>query len=622
MHPLRTAQRSASSPFGRTSGAVAIAAGMIIAALPPVAYASAVSTPITIEATISDGTDTAALAGVAVTVRGPSVDGAVLASGTTRADGTVSLDIEASPTVDGDQRSFVADAVWPGARGELERTEAQTEFTPDSDSVSVTFWGSFATITGTVSATADGAPVADLQGSTLAILSGEVEVQRVPLAADGRFTSGAVPATADDDYRLALTPPPGLVLASEQPANPPFRVAAAQPGIDVDREFALVSDSVAPTPTPAPTPIPTPTPPPTPTPTPTPSPAPTPAPTVPVPAPTHAAAYVYPGIPLFSRPVSSALGTSPDTVLDSVIDAAQRANGDPVALMSDAGQVLGFAQDTDRADGIPPVNSLLDRMTGLRQTGSVIATTDLENVMLMLQDTRSSLQEQQLGSQLSEVHERNRAIAASVDAVAALEAYGRAPSRAGFDAAAAALRGASMTHPFQDLYRDGEPDPTAGRVQAAAAAAALRAQLDVARNSQQMDMLRLQPLMTRQAEGVDLMTSFVEKVRSTRSSVIGTMRSAPIALGSVQWREGDAADAFDLSAVPDGDHHLILHFAETGFSAITPVHVDRAALAATGADSPTTAAWVGAGLILAGILIFASPSLRRAAAARGQLRRG
>ncbi|MNW13952.1 hypothetical protein D3C71_2120410 [compost metagenome] len=52
----------------------------------------------------------------------------------------------------------------------------------------------------------------------------------------------------------------------------------------------------------------------------------------------------------------------------------------------------------------------------------------------------------------------------------------------------------------------------------------IKAQIDSASNSQQMDMLRLQSLTNKRNEAFDTMTNFIKKMQDSRSSVIGNMR--------------------------------------------------------------------------------------------------
>lgn len=52
----------------------------------------------------------------------------------------------------------------------------------------------------------------------------------------------------------------------------------------------------------------------------------------------------------------------------------------------------------------------------------------------------------------------------------------------------------------------------------------LKARVDNASNSQQMDMLRLQSLSNKRNEAFDIMTNFVKKMQDSRSSIIGNMR--------------------------------------------------------------------------------------------------
>ena len=85
----------------------------------------------------------------------------------------------------------------------------------------------------------------------------------------------------------------------------------------------------------------------------------------------------------------------------------------------------------------------------------------------------------------------------------------------------------------------------------------------------------------------------------------------PVALGTVQWDNGTVTGNFDLSAVPNGSHHLILNYADLGVTSVADVTVRRGTLAATGVQTGAAPA-IGIGMLLLGLAgVVGGPLLRR-----------
>lgn len=112
-----------------------------------------------------------------------------------------------------------------------------------------------------------------------------------------------------------------------------------------------------------------------------------------------------------------------------------------------------------------------------------LSNMDLETAMMMVQQQRTQLLDQQLADQINAVKEKNTQIAILNSQMAQANANG--------DAATAAQR---------------------------------KSEIDALSNSQQMDMLRLQSLSNKRNEAFDLMTNFVKKMQDSRSSIIANMR--------------------------------------------------------------------------------------------------
>jgi hypothetical protein len=141
--------------------------------------------------------------------------------------------------------------------------------------------------------------------------------------------------------------------------------------------------------------------------------------------------------------------------------------------------------------------------------------------------------------------------------------------------------------------------------------ATLKGLIDSSSYNLQTDMLRLQSSTNKRNEAFDVMTNFMKKMQESRSSIIGNMRSEPVALGTVQWDNGAVTGDFDLTAVPNGDHHLILNYADLGVTIVSDVTVQRGTLAATGAQTGATPA-IGLGMLLLGLAgVIGGPYLRR-----------
>lgn len=610
MPPTATSRRrDLISPLGAV-GVLSAVTGLILMGLPAIASAAETEADdVLITTTLSHGTASAPLGGAAVTVL--SADGLdqVIATGTTSADGTVSVRVPATDT------SFIAEASWPGAVGDLLDSAARSEFNPAlGNSVTIALEGSFGAIDGAVTATSDSRPLADLSGSSVTILSGGTAVQRVAVAADGTFRSGSLPTTSTDDYSIRLDPPTGFTLADAQPsANPAFSLPRGEVSpslIDLTRSFALISDSATPTPTPTDTPAPTPTPTPTSAPTPTPTDTPAPTPTQPSIDPVQ-----QPRIAIFQRPDNTDLtnvfsGIS-ESELAALLKTAASTPNSTLPLLNGSGQALGLAQTPARETAAATsqlLSPVISHLPGVTVNQISLTAFDLEGALLAVQDQRAQLLDQQISSQIADVQKRNARVATLNAAITPLNAYVAAPTDASLAAAIAAAGTAEQSHAFLSATSNS----TEARTAAVELLASLRAELDSITNAQQMDMLRLAGLTDERREAFDGMSSLFKKMQDSRSSIIGNMRSTPVSIGTVQWDRGAVTGAFDLAGVADGAHHLILTFDDIGLTVIAEVTVRRGELAATGGEL-SAALWVGAALIVlgAGALIGSSLRARR-----------
>ena len=607
-HTVARRRRNLLSPL-RTAGVLSVAAGLVLVGLPAIASAAeSEAGHILITTTLSDGTASAPLGGATVTVLSTGEFDQVIATGTTSADGTVSVRIPATDT------SFIAEASWPGAVGDLLEPAVRREFNPTlGDAVTLPLEGSFGEISGAVTATSNASPLTDLSGASVTILSGGTAVQRAAVAADGAFRSGWLPTTSTADYSIRFEPATGFTLADAQPSdNPAFAFPRGEESpslVHVARSFALISDTAAPTPSPTPTPTPTATPTPTPTPTPTATPTPTPTPT------TDPVQQAY--IAVFQRPddvdLTGALSGISEPELADLLAAAAGTPNVTFPLLNGSGQALGLAErpsTSESAAAFQLLSPVASRLPGVTVNEISLTAFDLEGALRAVQDQRVRLLDEQLSSQVTDVQKRNARVVTLNAAITALNAYVAGPTDESLATAIAAAHPAVESH----ILLSATSDSTEARTAAADLVATLRVERDAVTNTQQMEMLRLAGLTDKRSEAFDLMSSFLTKMQGSRSSIIGNMRSTPVSLGTVQWDRAAITGGFDLTGVTNGEHHLILSFDDIGLTVVAAVTVQRNELAATGGElSP--ALWVGAALVVlgAGALIGSSLRTRRRA---------
>ncbi|PRB64574.1 hypothetical protein CQ027_19980 [Microbacterium sp. MYb32] len=317
--------------------------------------------------------------------------------------------------------------------------------------------------------------------------------------------------------------------------------------------------------------------------------------------------------------LGTAIGASSESQLTALLAATAGADNNPVLVTNELNQVLGFAQQPtpQQAQQLNQVLSPIATRTPALTVDSIgFASMDIETALMMVQRNRTTLLDQQLAAQIEGVQQRNGLIGKLNDARTALNAYIKSPTDAGLAAAKTALTATGVNHPF--LSSSAETGPRL----ASEAVATIPGLLDALSNSQQMDMLRLQSLTNKRNEAFDIMTNFVKKMQDSRTSIIGNMRSTPVGIGTVQWDGGTITDRFDLTNVPNGQHHLILNFAEEGTTLVADAAVQRGRLAATGGEL-TPAPWIGVGLVALGLVaVLGGPVLRRrgvAAASREAL---
>lgn len=529
-------------------GAAMLAAALTVTGIPAAGHATdgqpeaSLTREVEIAVSLDDGSTAKPLPGTRVSVSGFDGDTGELVE---VAAGVAGQDGLAAVSVTGPDTSYIVDAVWPGAQGDLESVSSRSEFRLSSDEpVNVRLWGPIGTVSGTITATMKGAPVTSLAGAKLALVSGGVDLQTLDVAADGTFASAAVPTSSDADYSVRFVPPPGTTLADAQPANDAFALPRISGGVSehsVERAFELVSTATTPDPEPGGE-----------------------APNLLLP-PGVLGGTVFSG-PGTPAQLGGALGDMSEEALAALLSATQNAAGDGVVIANANGQVLGLAlgvtgPQQQLANGIlsPTIAAFL-RPT---EPNVDLLSLDLETALLAVQSQGSSVLNRELADQIILVQQRNAQLGLFAAAANAVRAFIATPNDEAYTAAAATTRDAGVAHAFLDAPAAERPE------QAEALLTHLKALTDSSANSQQMDMLRIQSLSGKRNEAFDAMSDFAKKMQGARSSIIGNMRSTPVALGSVEWDRGVVTGAFDLAGVEPGDHHLIMHVAGIGYTTIS-----------------------------------------------------
>ncbi|GAB3124722.1 hypothetical protein [Glaciibacter psychrotolerans] len=582
--------RSTLSTRMRHAGAITVVTALALVASPWVASAVVPAAhSVSIAVSITGGTEAAALAGVDILVQRGHGDDTVVATGVTGADGTLDLEIA------GEGTNYRATAQWPGAPGDLESTDTLTEFSlGGGEPVDITFRGTYGTVSGSITATAERRPLADLSGATVVITSGTSAVQRVAVAHNGSFVTGALPTSPTNDYGISFVPPPGYDLAVQQISeNPPFALPSGDTipaRVAIERLFV-----VTPIETPEPTPEPTAEPTAEPTPEPTAGPAPV----------------------TFNDADSlgAALNGSTEAQLAALLDATAHAGHGSVLMNNALNQLLGLAQQPNEGQqqaltGL--IQPITEQFPTLTVSSVPVVALDLDAQLTSIQKNRATASSEALAESIARVQATNTRISQLNAALSAVAAYRASPTEETFTEATRAVRLAQVDHDFLNA------SAASGTTAAPGLAQHLRELIDSLVHRQQMDMLRLQSLTNQRNETFDAMADVIQRMQDSRSGIVGNMRSTPVALGTVQWDGGTVTGALDLTGVPNGDHHLILNFADVGVTVVANVTVADAAngtagneeLAATGIQT-TPSTGVSIALLVLGFAAIIAARLTR-----------
>lgn len=276
-------------------------------------------------------------------------------------------------------------------------------------------------------------------------------------------------------------------------------------------------------------------------------------------------------------------------------------------LLNSVGQVAGVVQ--------APTQEFFQRVDDMTSgfdailLGTVVGSpsmvgVDLDTLTAMAQEMARQARDRvtaaqqatqdELAAVLAAVKERNQRLGELDEVREAFEAYERSQSRDDLDAARRAARDAGL-----DLASPAGVGPVQDRN---ALGDLVTAELSAEKQQQADAALQAQALLAKSAAANDLIQEALRKAQSRSSGVVGVMHSTPVALGTVELRDGVVVGEFDTTDVADGDHHLILAFEDTGVTIVQEVTVGSEDVAATAADRPTPQDEGGAGGVALGVV--------------------
>ncbi|MFS0725515.1 hypothetical protein [Paenibacillus sp. 1P07SE] len=162
--------------------------------------------------------------------------------------------------------------------------------------------------------------------------------------------------------------------------------------------------------------------------------------------------------------------------------------GAMLALTLAAG--TGLASYDEELEDIQEAASQMDVRSQQQMIGGLsdfavidLSSMDIETALMMVQQQRTQLLDQQLQSQMDAVQARNTQLAA-------------------------------LNEQLNQAQTQGNTDEVNR----------LKNQIDALTNTMQMDMLRLQSLSNKRNEAFETMTNFIKKMQDSRSTIIGNMR--------------------------------------------------------------------------------------------------
>ena len=297
--------------------------------------------------------------------------------------------------------------------------------------------------------------------------------------------------------------------------------------------------------------------------------------------------------------------------LDALLAAADDAEGAPILVDGATHPTLGFAENPGPEDDaqlyelIEPVISAHPEISF--QSVDLLATET--DALLAIAKLRATALDGEITRQIAEMQSEDQRLKLLNDAGTAVHQYLNDPTASGLARAQQALRDTNATDVFS-----GGSTPDERRAADDLVIGQLRLAADNLTSHQQLTLLRLQNLVTKRAEAQELIALLIRKLRGENTSVVGSMRSTPVPLGSTEWDEGVVTGALDLSRVPNGEHHLILDFADAGVTVVASVTVARDP--ASGLAENAAWAWS-----LGGVALVAAAALGRVALWRRRTRK-
>jgi len=147
-----------------------------------------------------------------------------------------------------------------------------------------------------------------------------------------------------------------------------------------------------------------------------------------------------------------------------------------------------------------------------------LSSVDIETALMVVQQQRGALLDQQLNSQITAVQEKNKQLAS-------LNTVLNTANGISADSANNALNDKQTEDIKKAMEEAGlSATPPTNQAELDVLQQQVKGQIDGLSNSQQMDMLRLQSLTNKRNEAFDVMTNFIKKMQDSRSSIIGNMR--------------------------------------------------------------------------------------------------
>lgn len=285
--------------------------------------------------------------------------------------------------------------------------------------------------------------------------------------------------------------------------------------------------------------------------------------------------------------------------LDAILAEADDAEGAPILVDGAAHPTLGLAENP-APEQDAQLYALIEPVIGAHpeiafQSVDLLAT-DIDAILAMASSRAMSL-EGEISRLIAEIRSGAQQLDSLEASFRAVQEYRSDPTTDRLARAQQAMLRAHVTEAFT-----GGSTPEEAPRAADLALEQLRSAADALTSSQQLRLLQMQTLLSKHSQAREQIAALTKMLRGGKTSVVGSMRSTPVALGSAEWDKGVVSGALDLSRVPDGEHHLILDFADAGVTVVASVTVARDPATALAED----AAWAWS---LGGVALIAAAAL-------------